>query len=228
MSASILFVLSSASKNLDGHPTGWYLPEAAHPYWALAPHYKITFAAPGGPNPPLDPTSVEGFKDDEESTKFLNDDAVKQKLATALPLKDVKVGDYDVIFYVGGHGPMMDLATDPINAKLVENAAKENKIIAAVCHGPAALVAARVDGRAIFDGKSLTGLSNAEEEAIGGTKSVPFSLEDRLVELGAKFSKADALFGSYVVVDGNLITGQNPASSHAVGAAILTALQARN
>jgi hypothetical protein len=106
---------------------GWYLPEAAHPYYILAPHAKIDFASPAGPNPPVDDYSVKSYtKDedtkDEECVKFLNDDAVNAKFADAKKLSDVSAKDYDAIFYVGGHGPSLDLASDPVNAKLASEA----------------------------------------------------------------------------------------------------------
>ncbi|KAI0054322.1 class I glutamine amidotransferase-like protein, partial [Artomyces pyxidatus] len=112
----ILFVFTSVSKTLLGNPTGWYLPEAAHPYYVLAPHFPIDFAAPHGPNPPIDQSSVENFKD-EDSTKFLVDPTVQSLLANAtlLDLKNINVNDYAAIFYVGGHGPVLDLATDASN-----------------------------------------------------------------------------------------------------------------
>ena len=116
---------------------GWYLPEAAHPYYELSQQVDIDFAAPGGPNPPLDQNSVKMFANDDGSTKFLRDDVVKEKLATALYLKDVKAEDYDAIFYVGGHGPVIDLAIDSVNIKLAEEVYAKGKIVSAVCHGPA-------------------------------------------------------------------------------------------
>jgi len=231
MPASILFIFTSADKTLTGKPTGYYLPEAAHPYYILAPHYNITFASPAGPNPPVDAGSVEAFKGDEDSVKFLQDETVMQKLAKAITLHEVKVSDYDAIFYPGGHGPLMDLSTDPVNAKIVEEAVHEKKVVSAVCHGPAALVSAQikhlVHKRSIFHGKNVTGFSNAEEEIGGMTKDVPFLLEDRIIELGGKFSKAAEPWAVHVVVDGDLITGQNPASSKAVAEAIHTRLQER-
>ncbi|KAF8320729.1 class I glutamine amidotransferase-like protein [Clavulina sp. PMI_390] len=224
---SILFVLSGASKNLSGGETGWYLPEAAHPYYVLAPSYSITFAAPAGPNPPIDPASIEAYKEDEESVRFLKDSQVQKLLETAVALKDVKMKEHDAIFWVGGHAPMLDLAFDPINAKLLETAVAENKIISAVCHGTGAMVLARVDGKAVFAGKEVTGFSNTEEAEVGRAHDIPFLLEDRLVELGGRFTKAAKPWGAHVVVDGNLITGQNPASAKGVGEAIKAALEGR-
>ncbi|KAG6919389.1 hypothetical protein DXG01_006272 [Tephrocybe rancida] len=223
---SVLFVLTSANKTLLGHQTGWYLPEAAHPYWVLAPHANIDFASPAGPNPEIDIGSVKAFANDEESQRFLNDETVKGKLASAKKLSDVNVKDYDAIFYVGGHGPAIDLPFDTTNANLASQFFQAGKITSAVCHGPAALVAAvDASGKSIFSGKKFTGFSNVEEDITGSVKEIPFLLEDKIKELGGHYEKAAEPWGNHVVVDGNLITGQNPASAVSIGEAILKALK---
>ncbi|KAK7696030.1 hypothetical protein QCA50_000671 [Cerrena zonata] len=223
MSPRVLFVFTSADKTLLGGQTGWYLPEAAHPYYVLAPHAEIDFAAPKGPNPPVDEGSVQMFKDDE-SVKFLQDETVKSKLASTKKLSDVNVKDYDAIFYVGGHGPVLDLATDPVNIALANEFFRAGKITSAVCHGPAALVGATdANGKSIFEGREATCFTNAEEEAVKAVETIPFLVESRIRELGGKFVNAD-LWAPKVVVADNLITGQNPASAGPVGQAILAAL----
>ncbi|KJA30024.1 hypothetical protein HYPSUDRAFT_210838 [Hypholoma sublateritium FD-334 SS-4] len=223
---SVLFVFTSADKTLTGNQTGWYLPEAAHPYYVLVPHVKIDFAAPKGPNPPVDGGSVEAFAKDEQAQKFLHDDTVRDKFSKATRLSEVDVKKYDAVFYVGGHGPVLDLATDSTNAKLVASFWNAGKIVAAVCHGQAALVSA-VDssGKSIFAGKKATSFTNSEEIAVDKVKEIPFSVEDRIKELGGYFEKAGKLWDSHVTVDGHLITGQNPASATGVGQAILRAIQ---
>ncbi|KAH9482967.1 Glyoxalase 3 [Psilocybe cubensis] len=222
---SVLFVLTSANKTLTGAQTGWYLPEAAHPYYVLAPHATIDFAAPKGSNPPIDEGSVQAFKD-EDSVKFLNDPTVKEKLANAKKLSDVQFKDYDAIFYVGGHGPVIDLPEDKDNIKLIGEFWNAGKIVSAVCHGPAALVGGvDAQGKSIFAGRNFTGFSNEEEKQVGKVADVPFLLEDKITGLGGKYTKADKPWGEKVVVDGKLITGQNPASAVGVGKAILQALQ---
>ncbi|THV08614.1 ThiJ/PfpI [Dendrothele bispora CBS 962.96] len=223
---SVLFVYTSVDKNLKGGPTGWYLPEAAHPYYVLKnAGIDIDFAAPAGPNPPVDPSSVKMFAEDKESVAFLNDETAKAKFASAKKLSDVKAEDYDAIFYVGGHGPVIDLASDPVNIKLGSQFYQAGKVISAVCHGPAALVnVIDKDGKSIFTGKKATGFSNVEEEQIKGLDIVPFLLEDKIKEVGT-YEKATEPWGPYVIVDGNLITGQNPASAAGVGKAILEALK---
>ncbi|KAF7358179.1 Glutathione-independent glyoxalase HSP31 [Mycena venus] len=191
-----------------------YLPEAAHPYYILAPHATIDFASPAGANPPIEPTSITLFASDAECTKFLADEEVQRKLASAKKLSEVSSKDYDAIFYVGGHGPPIDLAVDPINIKLASEACvlcvepgnsfltanqffQAGKITSAVCHGSAALVGATdAEGKSIFAGRRATGFTNAEEIQIDKVKDVPFLLEDKLKSLGAKFEKADELWGS--------------------------------
>ncbi|KAF8636886.1 hypothetical protein AX16_010942 [Volvariella volvacea WC 439] len=224
---SVLFVFTSADKTLRNKPTGWYLPEAAHPYYVLSPHVSIDFAAPKGANPPLDLASVEAFANDEECTQFLNDDVVKAKLANAKKLSDVNANHYDAILYIGGHAPVIDLPEDPVNIKLASQFWQSGKIVSAVCHGTAALAGVTDSaGKSIFDGRSFTGFSNAEDEAIGAVEDIPFLLEDKLTALGGKYEKADNLWGAKVVVDGKLLTGQNPASATPLGQAILKALSA--
>ncbi|EGO01961.1 hypothetical protein SERLA73DRAFT_120613 [Serpula lacrymans var. lacrymans S7.3] len=223
MAPNILFVFTSTDRTLTGAPTGWYLPEAAHPYYVLSPHFNIEFAAPAGPNPPVDPASVQMFQDD---VKFLEDANVQSLLAKAKKLTDVKVDDYEAIFYIGGHGPVIDLAVDPANIKLASEFYRAGKLTTAVCHGPAALVGATdASGKSIFAGKAFTGFSNVEEEQVGKVKDIPFLLEDKITSLGGKYEKATAPWGAKVVVSGHLITGQNPASAQPIGEAILKALK---
>ncbi|KAF9821265.1 hypothetical protein IEO21_00873 [Rhodonia placenta] len=220
----ILFVYTSCSRTLTGAQTGWYLPEAAHPYYVLAAHHEVDFASPNGPNPPVDEGSVEMFKDDE-SVKFLQDATVTEKLATAKKLSEVNPSQYDAVFYVGGHGPVLDLATDPTNIKVGNEFWRSGKITSAVCHGPAALVGVTdAEGKSIFTGKAATGFSNTEEEQVNKVKDIPFLLESRIKELGGKYEAAAEPWGVKVVVDGKLITGQNPASAKAIGEAIHKAL----
>ncbi|KAJ7775615.1 ThiJ/PfpI, partial [Mycena maculata] len=208
---------------------GWYLPEAAHPYYILAPHASIDFASPAGPNPPLDEGSVKMFTGDAESTKFLADETVKSKLATAKKLSSVSAKDYDAIFYVGGHGPPIDLALTRLNHLFTISCQfyQSGKITAAVCHGSGTRWHHCAQGKSIFAGKSATGFSNAEEIAIDKVKDVPFLTEDKIISLGGKYEKANEPWGVKVVVDGNLYTGQNPASARAIGEAILKGLKKR-
>jgi len=220
----ILFVFTSVNKSLTGGQTGWYLPEAAHPYYLIAPHHHVDFASPAGPNPPVDEGSVKMFTD-EGSVKFLQDEQVREKLAHAKKLSEIDVNDYDAVLYVGGHGPVIDLSVDPVNIKLASDFYRAAKVVSAVCHGPAALVGATdSQGKSIFEGKAFTVFSNAEEEAADKVKAIPFLPEDKIKGLGGKYEKAGELWGSHVVVSGNLITGQNPASAQAIGEVLLQTL----
>ncbi|KAF8599112.1 class I glutamine amidotransferase-like protein [Ceratobasidium sp. AG-I] len=224
MAPRVLFVFTSADKNLVGHPSGWFLPEAAHPYYVLHEKVDIDFAAPLGPNPPVDPFSVKSFSD-ADGDKFLADPVVKQKFATAKKVSEVDPNDYDVIFYVGGQGPILDLAYNPDSDKLANAFFRSGKLTTAVCHGTGALSGVTdAEGQSIFKGRTVTGFSNAEEEAIDGVSGVPFLLEDRIKELGGTYVKAEKDWAPHVVVDGKIITGQNPASAKGVGEEILKAL----
>lgn len=176
---------------------------------------------------PLDPSSVEAFKD-ESSVSFLNNhrDLWENtvRLDTLLGQRD----RFDAVFVPGGHGPMFDLATDASCQQLIAEFAAAGKIVAAVCHGPAALVGVRLppgEGEYLLHGKRVTGFSNEEETQVKLADVMPFLLEDRLAEVsGGGFVKADEPWGSKVVVDGNVITGQNPASARRIGEVILEAL----
>jgi len=223
MSKNILFVYTSADKNLNNTASGWYLPEAAHPYYVLAPKYNITFASPKGPNPPVDPSSVDAFRADEESVKFLADEVVKKKLSEAKKLSEINEKDYDAIFYVGGHGPMFDIVDDKSSINLASAFYNSGRPTAGVCHGPAAFVNVKdKNGEPIVKGRRVTSFSDVEEgQAI---EWVPFSLEGRLKQEGGLYEKADQPLAERVAIDGNLITGENPASARGVGLAILQAL----
>ncbi|KAA1476758.1 class I glutamine amidotransferase-like protein [Dentipellis sp. KUC8613] len=221
----ILFVFTSTSKTLKGNPTGWYLPEAAHPYYTLSPKYQIDFAAPAGPTPPLDPSSVQLYKD-EESQKFLVDPEVKELFSKTKILKEVNAEDYAAIFYIGGHGPVIDLAFDEDNIKLAEKFLHSGKIVSAVCHGPAALVGVKgTDGNSIFDGRKATAFTDVEEEQVGKIDDVPFLVEDKIKSLGGTFEKAAEPWGVKVIRSGNLLTGQNPASAKPLAEELITILQ---
>jgi putative intracellular protease/amidase len=225
----VLFVLTSQSKLGDtGKPTGWYLPEFAHPYEILAPHVAITVASPNGGEAPLDPYSVEATKEDPICVKFLKSHESLWKNTVKLDMILGHAGDYEAIFFVGGHGPMFDLAENPTSHKLINEFYAKSKIISAVCHGPAALTHVKLpSGEYLLSNQPVTALSNSEEDAVGMTSAMPFSLEDKLNEAtGGKFVKAKNDFEAKVVVarDGQLITGQNPASAAGVGQAIYDAI----
>jgi putative intracellular protease/amidase len=215
-------VLTSHDKLGDtGKKTGFWLEEFAAPYYTfLDAGAEVTVASPRGGAPPLDPKSNTPEGQTEATTRFKQDAKAQDVLAHTVKLKTAKADDYDVLFYPGGHGPMWDLALDPHSNELVESFYKAGKTVAAVCHGPAVLHNAKIKGEPLVKGKRVTGFTNSEEDAVELTKVVPFLVEDELKRLGARFEKADD-WQSFVVTDGNLITGQNPASSAAAAQKVL-------
>jgi len=223
---SILFVLTSHNKlgSLD-KPTGWYLPELAHPYHVLHSKANITVASPKGGESPLDPSSVEAAKDDV-SVNFLKNNEQVWKTTQKLSDFKGKANEFDAIFYVGGHGPMFDLVDDKTSQEIIKEFWEAGKIVSAVCHAPAVFYDVKLsDGSLLVAGKEVTAFTNAEEEQVGLSKVVPFLPEDALNKAsGGKFVKAAEPWGEKVAISGKLITGQNPASATAVGEAIAKAL----
>ncbi|ACV27297.1 type 1 glutamine amidotransferase domain-containing protein [Kangiella koreensis] len=223
----ILFVLTSHDQLGDtGEKTGFWLEEFASPYYRLKDAgADITLASPRGGQPPLDPKSHEADAQTEDTERFENDQEVRNQLANTTRLPDVNADDYDAVFYPGGHGPLWDLHNDDHSIKLIESFIKAGKIVAAVCHAPAVLLKAKdANGEPLVKGKKVTGFSNSEESAVGLTKVVPYLLEDQLVEQGGVYEKVDD-WNSLAVVDGQLITGQNPASSAAVADELIKAIR---
>jgi putative intracellular protease/amidase len=219
----ILIVLTSHDKLGDtGKKTGFWLEEFAAPYYVLADEgAEITLASPNGGQPPLDPKSDEPDSQTKATERFKGDDDAQKALANTVKLSDVLPNDYDAVFYPGGHGPMWDLAEDQNSIALIEAMYASGKPVAAVCHAPAVLRHTKaVDGSYIVKGKSVTGFSNTEEDAVGLSDVVPFLLEDELQAKGANYSKGND-WSPYALTDGNLITGQNPASSELVAKALL-------
>lgn len=219
----ILMVLTSHDQlGETGKKTGFWLEEFAAPYYVFKDAgAKVTLASPKGGQPPLDPKSAE--KDSQTAaTERFNADADAQKaLATTLRLRDVSPDDYDALFYPGGHGPLWDLAEDKHSINLIEIMHALGKPVAAVCHAPGVFRHARkVDGSPLVQGRLVTGFSNSEEAAVGLTDVVPFLVEDELQKNGGNYSKG-ADWQSYAIRDGNLITGQNPASSEAAAKEVL-------
>mgnify|MGYP001822375420 CR=1 FL=1 len=222
----ILMILTSHDRLGDtGKKTGFWLEEFAAPYYVFRDAgADITLASPAGGQPPLDPKSAEADFQTDATRRFADDDEARAALANTLKLSSIRGGDYDALFYPGGHGPLWDLAEDPLSIALIESLYAAGKPVAAVCHAPGVLKgAALADGSALVKGKSLTGFSNSEEAAVELTGVVPFLLEDVLQARGANYTRADD-WQAYTVTDGNLITGQNPASSTGVAQALLEKL----
>ena len=206
--------------------TGFWLEEFATPYYIFKDAgVNITLASPKGGQPPLDPKSDEADFQTEATHRFKSDKAAQAVLADTRKLSDISANDYDAIFYPGGHGPLWDLSDDSNSIALIETMFTAGKPVAAVCHAPAVLLNTKVaDGSPLLKGKSVTGFSNTEEDAVQLSQIVPFLLEDSLKENGASYSKGED-WQPYAVKDGLLITGQNPASSAATARALLGLLQ---
>jgi putative intracellular protease/amidase len=219
----ILMVLTSHDQlGTTGRKTGFWLEEFAAPYYVFKDaNAEITIASPKGGQPPLDPKSDEPDFQTEATRRFKTDSAAQAALANSLKLADVSADDFDAVFYPGGHGPLWDLTGDRDSIALIETMFEAGKTVAAVCHAPAVLrLTEAADGSPLVEGKAVTGFSNSEEATVELTDVVPFLLEHELQMLGANYSKSSD-WHPYVVTDGNLITGQNPASSEAVAQALL-------
>lgn len=222
----ILMVLTSHDQlGSTGKKTGFWLEELAAPYYVFKDSgAEITLASPKGGQPPLDPKSAEADFQTAATERFNADSEAVAALAHTVKLKDVSPADYDALFYPGGHGPLWDLAEDKDSIALIEAMYADDKPVSAVCHAPGVLRYAKApDGLPLVQGKSVTGFSNSEEAAVGLTEIVPFLVEDELKKNGGRYSKG-ADWQSYSLCDGNLITGQNPASSEAVAKAVLALL----
>lgn len=222
----ILMILTSHDQLGDtGKKTGFWLEEFAAPYYVFKDAgAEITLASPNGGQPPLDPKSDEADAQTEATKRFKADLDSAAQLASTHKLADVKIADYDAVFYPGGHGPMWDLANDRHSIEMIQDAIAAGKPVAAVCHAPAAFKNVKSpDGAPLVKGKKVTGFSNSEEEAVGLTDVVPFLLEDTLQADGGLYSRGDD-WSVHVVEDGLLITGQNPASSERAAEMLLAKL----
>lgn len=224
---NILMVLTSHDKLGDtGKKTGFWLEEFAAPYYAfLDAGVNVTLASPAGGQPPLDPSSDTEDTQTKDTKRFKADSEAQERLANTKKLADMKAEDFDSVFYPGGHGPLWDLAVDKNSIELIETFIKQDKPVAFVCHSPAALKNVKVDGDYLVKGKTVTGFSNTEEEGVQLTDVVPFLLEDALKANGGNYKKGTD-WESFVVEDGLLITGQNPASSEEAAKRLLAKLQA--
>jgi putative intracellular protease/amidase len=223
---NILIVLTSHDQlGNTGKKTGFWLEEFAAPYYVLLDAgAAITLASPSGGQPPLDPKSDEPGAQTAATERFNSDSSAQTALANTLKLSAVSADEFDAVFYPGGHGPLWDLADDRHSIALIETMYAAGKPVAAVCHAPAVLRHAKAaDGSPLIQGKSVTGFSNTEEDAVQLSAVVPFMLEDELRAKGANYSRADD-WQPHAVTDGILVTGQNPASSERVAEALLELL----
>ncbi|MEH6750482.1 MAG: type 1 glutamine amidotransferase domain-containing protein [Paracoccaceae bacterium] len=211
----ILMVLTSHDQLGDtGKKTGFWLEEFAAPYYVFKDAgADITLASPKGGQPPLDPASDTDDAQTDATARFKKDDAAQKALANTHVLSDIADDGFDAIFYPGGHGPLWDLAEDADSRGLIEAFAATDRPVGAVCHAPAVFKHPKAaNGTPLVSGRKVTGFTNTEEDGVGLTEIVPFLVEDMLKDNGATYSKGPD-WGSFVVVDGKLVTGQNPASS---------------
>lgn len=223
----ILMVLTSHDQLGDtGRKTGFWLEEFASPYYVFKDAgAEVVLASPKGGQPPLDPKSDAPDAQTAATVRFTGDADAVAALAGTQRLASVVKGEFDAVFYPGGHGPLWDLAEDQDSIQLIETTFSAGKPVAAVCHGPAVFRHARgALGEPLVKDKRVTGFSNVEEEAVGLTDVVPFALEDMLKANGAAYERGES-WQSHVVTDGKLVTGQNPASSEEAAREVLRLLR---
>jgi len=221
----ILMVLTSHDQlGNTGRKTGFWLEEFAAPYFVFRDAgVELTLASPKGGQPPVDPKSDLPENQTSAMARFKQDTEAQKALANTVELADAKAEDYETVFYVGGHGPMWDLAESSVSIALLESFYNSGKPIALVCHSPGVLRHVTYNGAPLVKGKRVTGFTNGEEEDVQLTKVVPFLVEDELTRLGANFEKV-ANWQPHAIVDGRLVTGQNPASSTSAAQALMKLL----
>ena len=224
----ILQVLTSHDQlGNTGRKTGFWLEEGAAPYFVFRDaDVELTLVSPKGGQPPIDPKSDMPENQTPAQVRFKKDAVALKAFANTVKLADVKAEDFDTVFYTGGHGPMWDLAEDPVSIALLESFYDSGKPIALVCHSPGVLRHVKYKGEPLVKGKHVTGFTNGEEEEVKLTKVVPFLVEDELLRLGAIFEKK-ANWEPFSITDGRLITGQNPASSTSTAQALMKLLGER-
>ncbi|MFT6084817.1 MAG: putative intracellular protease/amidase [Glaciecola sp.] len=225
---TILMVITSHDKlGITLEKTGFWVEEFAAPYYVFKKAgFNIILASPSGGQPPIDPKSELADFQTEHTRKFNKDEKAKVKLANTIKLSDIDFDQVDAIFYPGGHGPLWDLVDNQDSISLIESSIKYKQPIAAVCHASAVLLNAKnQQGESVVKGKMVTGFSNSEEEAVELSLVVPFLLEDALQAKGGIYQKGDD-WASFVIEDGLIITGQNPASSVAAAEKLVSRLNA--
>lgn len=226
---NVLMVLTSHDQlGNTGKKTGFWLEEFAAPYYVFKDAgASITLASPRGGQPPLDPKSDEPDSQTDATRRFKDDPEAQKALANTVKLSTVSGDDFDTVFYPGGHGPLWDLAGDQDSIRLIESMHGAGKLVTAVCHAPAIFRDTKAaDGTPLVKGRKVTGFTNSEEAAVQLTDVVPFLVEDMLKAKGGQYSKG-ADWAPYVVADGNLITGQNPAASGPAAEQALAYLKSR-
>lgn len=220
-----MVLTSHAELGNTGEKTGFWVEEFAAPYYAFVDAgVEVTLASPAGGQPPIDPTSTLVDFQTDATKRYHADSAAQTLMANTKVLSEVKSSDFDAVFYPGGHGPLWDLVDNTDSISLIESFVKEQKPVAAVCHASAAFLNVKdADGNALVAGKKVTGFTNSEEAAVQLTDIVPFLVEDELIKKGGDYQKTDD-WGVLALVDGLVITGQNPASSELAAKKLLTKL----
>lgn len=220
-----MVLTSHAELGNTGEKTGFWVEEFAAPYYAFVDAgVEVTLASPAGGQPPIDPTSTLADFQTDATKRYDADSAAQTLMANTKVLSEVKSSDFDAVFYPGGHGPLWDLVDNTDSISLIESFVKEQKPVAAVCHASAAFLNVKdADGNALVAGKKVTGFTNSEEAAVQLTDIVPFLVEDELIKKGGDYQKTDD-WGVLALVDGLVITGQNPASSELAAKKLLTKL----
>ncbi len=220
-----MVLTSHAELGNTGEKTGFWVEEFAAPYYAFVDAgVEVTLASPAGGQPPIDPTSTLVDFQTDATKRYDADSAAQTLMANTKVLSEVKSSDFDAVFYPGGHGPLWDLVDNTDSISLIESFVKEQKPVAAVCHASAAFLNVKdADGNALVAGKKVTGFTNSEEAAVQLTDIVPFLVEDELIKKGGDYQKTDD-WGVLALVDGLVITGQNPASSELAAKKLLTKL----
>jgi putative intracellular protease/amidase len=224
----ILMVLTSHDRlGSTGRKTGFWLEEFAAPYFVFRDAgVELTLASPKGGQPPIDPKSDLPENQTPAMTRFKRDIAAQKELSQTVMLSDMKSEDFDSIFYVGGHGPMWDLVDNADSIALIESFYNSGKPVAAVCHSPAVFHRVMHQGEPLVKGKRVTGFTNGEEAAVNLTHVVPFLVEDELKRIGGLYEKA-ADWTPFAVIDGRVVTGQNPASSTSAARVLMDVLTAK-
>lgn len=224
MRKALVVITSHSQLGNTGRSTGYYLSEAAPPYFALTEAgFDVAFVSPQGGKAPMDEKSKD--LSDPQNRNFLENPAHMAKIENTLRPDQVRAEEYDAIFFAGGHGTMWDFPDNKRLAEITARIYERGGVVGAVCHGPAALVNVKLsNGKFLVDGKTVSTFTNEEEEAVEATKIVPFLLETRLIERGAKVTKA-ANFQPHVIVSERLVTGQNPASAAGVGKAMVELIE---
>jgi putative intracellular protease/amidase len=217
----LIVVTSNDQRGATGEKTGFWLEELAAPYYVFHDAgAQITLASPKGGQPPVEPHSQASRFQTDATRRFSGDVAANSALAHTVELASVNPTDFELVFYPGGHGPIWDLVEDKTSITLIESMSADDKPVGAVCHGVAVLRHCKLGGKPLIHGRRVTGFTNTEEAAAGMTHKVPFLVEDVLKESGAQYLRGDD-WAAFVVVDGNLVTGQNPASAKGVARELL-------